>query len=307
MQKAHLCSKSNFMILLDGKKLEKEIVKELKTEVADLVKKKGRPPHLGAVIVGDNSASKIYVRNKMRLCEKVGIQSSLIELEATITQRDLLKKIDDLNQDATLDGFIVQLPLPDHIDDESVNLAIHPSKDVDGFHPMNIGRMTLNMPSYLPATPQGIITFLERYQVPTEGKQAVVIGRSHIVGRPMSILLSSNHPQGNATVTNIHSRTNNKESLIENADIIVSAVGQPNLITGELVKDGAVVIDVGINRIPDAQKKKGYRLVGDVDFDSVASRCSFITPVPGGVGRMTVVSLLRNTVKAAKNEVYPVS
>ena len=292
------------MELLDGKKLSEIIRAELKSEVESMLKNGEKRPHLAAILVGDNPASRVYVRNKIRLCKEAGFESSMIERPADISEKDLLNEIDKLNEDDSIDGYIVQLPLPRHIDASRINLAIDPVKDVDGFHPVNMGRMTLGLPSYLPATPQGILTMLERYDIETNGKHAVVIGRSNIVGTPMSILLSSDRPYCNATVTQLHSRSGDRADLIRQADLIVTAVGIPYFIKEDMVKEGAVVIDVGINKIDDPSRKRGYRLVGDVDFDNVAPKCSYITPVPGGVGRMTVISLLMNTLKAAKNQVY---
>lgn len=293
------------MQLIDGKKLSNEIKGEIANEVKTLVDAGANPPHLATVLVGENPASQSYVRSKMKSCKKVGIQSTLIEKPTTITENELLSIVEMLNQDEGIDGFIVQLPLPDHIDETKINLAIDPRKDVDGFHPMNVGRMTLNLPAYLPATPAGILLMLDRYNLETEGKKCVVIGRSAIVGRPISILLSSKRSPGNCTVTVVHSRTKNVEEEIYSADIIIAAIGSPEYVTPDLVKEGAIVIDVGINRVKDDSREKGYRLVGDVDFNGVKDKCSAITPVPGGVGLMTVTSLLINTVKAAKNEVYP--
>lgn len=290
------------MTLLDGKQLSETIKEEIAKEVETLTANGRRAPHLCAVLVGENPASQVYVRNKIRSCEKVGFKSTLVEKDSSVTERELLEIIDRLNQDDDVDGFIVQLPLPDHIDELKVTLSISPQKDVDGFHPMNVGRMSLGLPSYLPATPNGILTMLERYGVETEGKNCVVLGRSNIVGTPMSILLSRKARPGNATVELCHSRTRDLAEHMKRADIIVAAIGRPEFVTADMVKEGAVVIDVGINRKEDATKKKGYRLVGDVAFDEVAPKCSFITPVPGGVGPMTVTSLLLNTLKAYKKE-----
>ena len=292
------------MQLIDGKALSTTIKDEMAEEVRHLLAIGHKRPHLAAVLVGDDPASGAYVRSKIRSCEKVGFTSTLVRKEADVTEAELLDIIKHLNTDEDIDGFIVQLPLPRHIDEEKVNLAIDPKKDVDGFHPVNVGRMTLGMPAYLPATPQGILTMLERYDIPTEGRNCVVLGRSNIVGRPMSILLSQKGYPGNATVELCHSRTANLVDHLKRADILVAAIGQANFVTAEMVRDGAVVIDVGINRVDDPTAKKGYRLVGDVDFESVAPKCSFITPVPGGVGLMTVTSLLMNTLKACKKEIY---
>lgn len=292
------------MELLDGKKLSAEIKEELSLEVEKMVKDGLKRPHLTAVLVGEDPASHVYVRNKMKLCESAGFKSSEIIKDREVTEEELLDIVHQLNEDDDVDGFIVQLPLPKHIDEQKVNLAIDPRKDVDGFHPMNMGRMTLGLPAYLPATPQGIITMLDRYDIETHSKHVGVLGRSNIVGMPISILLASDRHRGDATVTLMHSESRNQAEVLPTADIIISAVGKPNLVTADLVKEGAVVIDVGINRIKDKSRKRGYRLVGDVDFENVAPKCSYITPVPGGVGRMTVISLLMNTMKAAKKEIY---
>lgn len=292
------------MTILDGKKLAQQIKEEIAIEVAELKAAGKKAPHLAAVLVGENPASQVYVRNKVRSCEQVGFKSTLIRESADISEADLLKIIDGLNQNPDIDGFIVQLPLPEHIDETKVTLAIDPQKDVDGFHPMNFGRMAQGMPSYLPATPYGIVQMLDRYNIETSGKHCVVVGRSNIVGTPMSILLSRKAKVGNCTVTLAHSRTKDLAAEVLRADIIVAAIGRPNFITADMVKEGAVVIDVGINRVEDATAKRGYRLKGDVDFEAVAPKCSYITPVPGGVGPMTVTSLLMNTLKSAKKEIY---
>jgi methylenetetrahydrofolate dehydrogenase (NADP+)/methenyltetrahydrofolate cyclohydrolase len=292
------------MTLLDGKALAQAVREEIKVKVDRLLEADERPPHLAAVLVGEDPASQVYVRNKVRSCEKVGFRSSLIRKPADISQEELLSIVSDLNGDDQVDGFIVQLPLPDHIDDEEITLAISPEKDVDGFHPMNFGRMAQSLPAYLPATPAGIMEMLRRYQVPTRGKEVVVVGRSNIVGTPMSLLLSRKSDPGNATVTLCHSRTKDLEAHIRRAEILVAAIGRPEFITGDMVREGVVVIDVGINRVEDETREKGYRLTGDVHFESVAPKASFITPVPGGVGPMTVVSLLSNTLKARHREVF---
>jgi methylenetetrahydrofolate dehydrogenase (NADP+)/methenyltetrahydrofolate cyclohydrolase len=292
------------MQLIDGKALAKAIKEELAIEVKALKANGGKTPHLAAVLVGEDAASKVYVRNKVRSCEKIGFNSTLIRKDKDTTEAELLEIIDQLNNDADIDGFIVQLPLPKHIDEDKVTLAIDPKKDVDGFHPMNFGRMAQSLPAYIPATPYGIMVMLERYGIETSGKHCVVVGRSNIVGTPMSILMSRKSKVGNCTVTLTHSRTADLKAETLRADIIIAAIGIPNFITADMVKDGVVIIDVGINRIDDAEAKRGYRLVGDVDFDGVAPKSSFITPVPGGVGQMTVTALLMNTLKAAKNEVY---
>jgi methylenetetrahydrofolate dehydrogenase (NADP+)/methenyltetrahydrofolate cyclohydrolase len=292
------------MQLIDGKALAKAIKEELATEVETLKAAGGKTPHLAAVLVGEDPASQVYVRNKVRSCEKIGFNSTLIRKDKDTTEAELLEIIDQLNNNDDIDGFIVQLPLPKHIDEDKVTLAIDPKKDVDGFHPMNFGRMAQSLPAYIPATPYGIMVMLERYGIETSGKHCVVVGRSNIVGTPMSILMSRKAKVGNCTVTLTHSRTADLKAETLRADIIIAAIGIPNFITADMVKDGVVIIDVGINRIDDATAKNGYKLVGDVDFDSVAPKSSFITPVPGGVGQMTVTALLMNTLKAAKNEVY---
>lgn len=292
------------MELLDGRELAKTIRSELAEEVQTIIAGGGRAPHLAAVLVGDDPASQVYVRNKVRSCEKVGFESTLIRRPADTSEEELLKIVQDLNQDDSIDGFIVQLPLPGHINEERVTLAIDPAKDVDGFHPVNFGRMAQGLPCYLPATPSGIMEMLRRYQIPTEGKEVVVIGRSNIVGTPMSILLSRKANPGNATVTLCHSRTRNLAEHCRRADILVAAIGQAELVKADMVKEGAVIIDVGMNRVEDPAAPTGYRLTGDVDFDDVSGKCSYITPVPGGVGQMTVVSLLINTLKAYRKSVY---
>ncbi len=285
--------------LLDGKALSKTIKEEIAREVSALLANGQRAPHLAAVLIGEDPASQAYVRSKVRSCEQVGFQSTLIRRPADISQQELMEIVTGLNKNPDIDGFIVQLPLPAHLNEEEVLLAIAPEKDVDGFHPMNVGLMALGMPRYLPATPYGILQMLERYEIPTEGKNCLIIGRSNIVGTPLSLLLSRKGYPGNCTVTLAHSRTQNLPELARRADILVAAIGRPRMVTADMVKEGAVVIDVGINRVEDPTAKRGYRLVGDVDFDAVAPKCSYITPVPGGVGLMTVVSLLLNTLKAA--------
>lgn len=286
------------MELIDGKQLALNVQDEIALNVKKWSDVGHRLPHLVAVLVGDDPASASYVRNKMRSCERTGIQSTLIKKENTLTEDELLEIIAELNEDTTVDGFIVQLPLPKHISEDKIILAINPKKDVDGFHPTNFGLMAQGMPQYIPATPFGMLTMLERYNIPTAGKHCVVIGRSNIVGTPMSILMSRKATVGNCTVTLTHSRTQNIADEIRRADIIVAAIGIPNFVTADMVKEGAVVLDVGINSVEDKSLKQGYRLVGDVDFDNVASKCSFITPVPGGVGPMTVTALIMNTIKS---------
>lgn len=288
------------MQLLDGRATSKAIKGELALEVQKIKSEGGKTPHLAAVLVGDNGASITYVNAKVKACEEVGFESTLVRLPDTISEQDLLDKIDELNNDPSIDGFIVQLPLPKHIDEQKIINAVAPEKDVDGFHPENFGRMALNLPGYIPATPAGIMELLKRYDVDTEGKHCVVVGRSHIVGSPMSILLARNGKPGNCTVTLTHSRTKNLEEIVKTADILVVALGKPEFITGEMVKEGVVVIDVGITRVADASKKSGFKLYGDVHFDSVSEKSSFITPVPGGVGPMTIVSLMTNTLQAVK-------
>ena len=283
------------MELLDGKKLSHQIKEEIKKAVAMRIEKGLKIPHLAAVLVGNDGASLTYVGSKVRSCEQVGFKSTLIRLEDSISENALLLKIKELNNDMTLDGYIVQLPLPKHINDEKILLAIHPKKDVDGFHPANFGRMALEMESFIPATPFGIMEIFKRYQLDISGKHCVVIGRSHIVGRPISILMSQKGQIGNATVTLAHSRTEGLEKLTQKADIIVSALGIPNFLKGDMVKEGVIIIDVGITRVIDKNHPKGYVIKGDVDFKDVSRKSSYITPVPGGVGPMTIAMLLKNT------------
>lgn len=290
------------MQVLDGKALATTIKEELAAEVAEIRQRGGKIPHLAAVLIGENPASQSYVRNKVRSCEQVGFRSTLIRRPADISQADLLTIVGELNNDPEIDGFIVQLPLPDHIDEDAVNLAIDPAKDVDGFTPVNIGRMTLGLDAYLPATPNGILTLLDRYGIETSGKEVVVLGRSNIVGKPMTILLGQKAKVGNATVTMCHSRTADLNFHTRRADILIAAIGIPEMVKADMVKEGAVVIDVGINRVEDASRKRGYRLVGDVDYAGLSNKVAAMTPVPGGVGPMTVVSLLINTLKAAKGK-----
>lgn len=291
------------MILIDGKKTSLEIQDEIAEEVAYLKGKGKKTPHLAAVLVGSNGASITYVNAKVKACERVGFKSTLVKLPDTISEEELLNKIDKLNNDNEIDGFIVQLPLPDHINEKKVTQAIDPTKDVDGFHPQNIGKTALNLPAFLPATPFGILQLFERYNIETAGKHCVVVGRSNIVGAPISIMMGRNAYPGNATVTLTHSRTTNLKELCLQADILIVALGKAEFLTADYIKDDAVVIDVGITRIMDKTKKKGYRLVGDVKFDEVAEKASFITPVPGGVGPMTIASLLKNTLLASKNKI----
>jgi methylenetetrahydrofolate dehydrogenase (NADP+) / methenyltetrahydrofolate cyclohydrolase len=290
------------MQLIDGKKIAAEIKLEISLEVQERKVKGLKTPHLAAVLVGHDGGSETYVAGKVKACEEVGFQSTLIRYEDSISEAILLDTVSKLNQDPDVDGFIVQLPLPDHISEQKVIEAIDPKKDVDGFHPVNLGHMVLGMPSFISATPAGILELFRRYQIPTSGRNCVVIGRSNIVGKPMSILLSLKAYPGDATVTVCHSRTRNLPDLIRSADIIIAALGKPEFITGDMVKDGAVVIDVGITRVPSTITKSGWKLIGDVRFDEVAPKCSFITPVPGGVGPMTIVSLLKNTLSAARDK-----
>jgi len=286
------------MKLLDGKKTSTEIKEEIKLKVTAMKTAGECVPHLAAVLVGDDGASLTYVGSKVRSCEYVGFESTLIRLEENITEEALLLKIDELNQNENIDGYIVQLPLPKHINEEQVLLAIDPKKDVDGFHPVNFGRMTLDLQAFIPATPFGIMQLLERYEVPTSGKHCLVVGRSHIVGRPISILMSQKGPAGDATVTLAHSRTLNLKSLTKQADIVVMALGIPEFLTADMVKEGVTVIDVGITRVVDKSHPKGYVIKGDVAFDEVAAKANYITPVPGGVGPMTIAMLLQNTLLA---------
>ncbi|TNE59269.1 MAG: bifunctional methylenetetrahydrofolate dehydrogenase/methenyltetrahydrofolate cyclohydrolase FolD [Bacteroidetes bacterium] len=292
------------MELLDGKVLSETIKAELAAEVDKIKQAGGKIPHLAAVLVGEDPASQVYVKSKIRSCEQIGFKSTLVQRPAETTEAELLEIVQQLNDDPDVDGFIVQLPLPKHINEEKVTLAIDYRKDVDGFHPVNFGRMAQGMPAFLPATPFGIMEMLRRYNIETSGKHCVVLGRSNIVGTPMSLLLSRKGYPGDCTVTLTHSRTKDLPAEVRRADIVVAAIGIPQFVKADWVKDGAVVIDVGINRIPDATRKSGSRLVGDVDFDGVAPKCSHITPVPGGVGLMTVTALLMNTLKACRKEIY---
>ena len=292
------------MNLIDGKKISTEIKDEIAKEVENIKQTGGKIPHLAAVLVGHDGGSETYVAHKVKACEQVGFESSLIRFEDDVTEAELLEKIDELNDDNKIDGFIVQLPLPKHISEEKIVEAINPNKDVDGFHPVNVGRMSIGLPSFVSATPAGILQLLKRYNINISGKHCVVLGRSNIVGRPVSILLSQKADVGNATVTVCHSRTTNLKELCLQADIIIAALGSPEFLTADMVKEGAVVIDVGTTRVKSDKTKSGWKLKGDVKFDEVAEKCSYITPVPGGVGPMTIVSLLKNTLLAAKGEVY---
>jgi len=288
------------MIILDGKKTSADIKDEIASEVKSITLSGDRPPHLAALIVGNDGASLTYVGSKVKACEKVGFDSTLLSLPESISEQELLSKVYELNNDDKIDGYIVQLPLPNHIDTQKVLMAVDPKKDVDGFHPTNFGKMALKLPTFISATPNGIMELLKRYKVSTEGKHTVVIGRSDIVGKPISILMGLKTNPGNSTVTLAHSRTNNIEDLIKQADIVISALGVPNFIKDYMIKDGAIIIDVGITRVPD-DSVKGYKIVGDVDFENVSKKSSFITPVPGGVGPMTIAMLLTNTLQAYKN------
>lgn len=290
--------------IIDGKATAATIRSEIAREVALILAKGGRRPHLAAILVGNDGGSETYVANKIKACEDAGFTSTLLRFAADLGEADLLQEINALNGNEEIDGFIVQLPLPAHINAAKINEAIDPKKDVDGFHAVNIGRMVLNLPCYLPATPHGIIELLARYQLDTVGKHCVVLGRSHIVGSPVSILLARSAVPGNCTVTLCHSRTQNLSSHLLQADIIIAALGKPGFVTADMVKEGAVVIDVGTTRVVDESRKSGFRLSGDVDFDGVASKCSYITPVPGGVGPMTIAMLLKNTLHAAKHDFY---
>ena len=289
------------MVLLDGKKTAQDIQLEIAEKVKCLKADGKKTPHLAAILVGGDGASLTYVNAKVKACEKVGFESTLVHMDTTTSEEDLLNKIDELNNDDAIDGFIVQLPLPKHIDETKVTLAVSPRKDVDGFHPENIGKMCLNLPTFLPATPNGVLEMLKRYSIETSGKHCVVIGRSHIVGSPMSILMARNGNPGNATVTLTHSRTSNLKEICATADILIAAVGKPLFVTADMVKPGAVVVDVGIHRVEDASKKSGFKLLGDVDFANVAEKCSYISPVPGGVGPMTIASLMMNTLRVFRN------
>lgn len=290
------------MKILDGKRTSEELKNEIEVAVKNRKKENKKTPHLAAILVGDNGASKTYVNSKVKACERVGFNSTLIKLPAETKEETLLSEIEKLNNNDDIDGFIVQLPLPKHIDEQKVLMAVNPNKDVDGFHPTNVGKMMLELPCFLPATPSGILEILERYQIKTSGKHVVVIGRSNIVGRPMSILMSQKRTTGNATVTLTHSRTENLEEITQQADIIIAALGIPEFLKSSMVKKGVVVIDVGITRIADSSKKNGYRLAGDVDFKEVAEKASYITPVPGGVGPMTIAMLLKNTLLACERK-----
>ena len=292
------------MILIDGKQTAETIKQEIAAEVLKIRAEGGKIPHLAVILVGHDGGSETYVKNKIIACEYVGFKSTLIRYEEDVTEKELLEKVRELNNDSEIDGFIVQVPLPDHISEAAILDAIDYRKDVDGFHPVNVGRLALGLPCFVSATPAGIMELLVRYGINTQGKECVVIGRSNIVGRPLSILLSQKSPSGNATVTVCHSRSADIPAICRRADILIAAMGQPGFVRADMVKEGAVIIDVGTTRVPSAQTKSGYRLKGDVDFDNVAPKCSYITPVPGGVGPMTIVSLLRNTLLAARGGMY---
>ena len=286
------------MTILDGRKISNDIKNEIAEEVKEMKAKGEKVPHLAAVIVGNDGASLTYVGSKVRACERVGFESTLVQLPNTVSEVELLDTIDELNNNDEIDGFIIQLPLPEQINEQKVLMAVDPKKDVDGFHPMNFGKMALDMSTFIPATPFGILELFDRYQVETQGKHTVIIGRSHIVGRPMSILMGRKGFPGNSTVTLTHSRTKNIEEYTKQADIIITALGVPNFLKADMVKEGVVIVDVGITRVPDDSKPKGYVITGDVDFDEVSQKASYITPVPGGVGPMTIAMLLKNTLLA---------
>ena len=291
------------MQLIDGKATAAEIKKEIAAEVSRMVAEGRRRPHLAAILVGNDGGSEAYVASKVRACEECGFQSTLLRFDTDVTEDELLAAVRRLNEDSSVDGFIVQLPLPKHIDEIKVTEAISPEKDVDGFHPVNVGRMSIGIPSFLPATPAGIMELLRRYGIDTSGKHCVIIGRSHIVGKPMAPLMMQKSAPGNCTVTVVHWATRDLAGHTRRADILIAAMGKPGFVKADMVKDDAVVIDVGTTRVPDASRKSGYRLCGDVDFENVAPKCAWITPVPGGVGPMTIVSLLQNTLLAAKRNV----
>ena len=290
--------------ILDGRKVSSEIKEEIRQRVAEIVAKGGRRPHLAAVLVGHDGGSETHVASKVKACEEVGFASSLISFDENITEEQLLQEVDRLNNNPDIDGYIVQLPLPKHIDEQKVMERIDFRKDVDGFHPINVGRTSIGLPSFLSATPQGILELLNRYHIDTNGMHAVVIGRSNIVGKPIATLLMRKAQPGNCTVTVCHSATKNMKEICQSADLIVAALGKPEFLKEDMVKEGAVVIDVGTTRVPDSTRKSGYKLTGDVDFDRVAPKCSYITPVPGGVGPMTIVSLMMNTIKAYDKELF---
>lgn len=292
------------MQIIDGKAVAAAIKKEIAQEVESIISNGGKRPHLAAILVGHDGGSETYVASKVKACEECGFTSTLIRYEADVTEEELLNKVAELNNDSDVDGFIVQLPLPKHIDEQKVTEAIDYRKDVDGFHPVNAGRLAIGLPCFLSATPNGILELLARYNIDTKGKKCVVLGRSNIVGKPMANLMMQKQIPGDATVTVCHSHTENIADECRRADIIIAALGQPHFLKADMVKEGAVVIDVGTTRVPDATRKSGFRLCGDVDYDNVAPKCSYITPVPGGVGPMTIVSLMKNTLLAGKREIY---
>ena len=292
------------MQLIDGKAISEQVKQEIAAEVTEITAKGGKRPHLAVIIVGHDGGSETYVAHKVKSCEQVGFKSTKIAFEEDITEEQLLSEIQKLNDDADVDGFIVQLPLPKHINEQKVIEAIDYRKDVDGFHPINVGRTSIGLPSFVSATPSGIMELIKRYNIETDGKHVVVIGRSNIVGKPVASLLMQKGNPGNATVTVCHSHTPNLKEITRTADIIIAAMGKPKFVTADMVKDGAAIIDVGTTRVPDATKKSGFRLAGDVDFENVAPKCSYITPVPGGVGPMTICSLMKNTLLAGKKEIY---
>lgn len=289
------------MILLDGKKTSNDIKDEIAQEVLDIIRKGGKKPHLAAILVGNNGASETYVNAKVKACEKVGFDSTLVRLPDDVSEEELITNIHQINENKFIDGLIVQLPLPGHIDEKKIINAISLEKDVDGFHPTNIGNMTLNLPAFIPATPAGIIELLKRYNIETVGKNCVVIGRSHIVGLPVSILMARNASPGNSTVTILHSRSKNIDEICKKADILIVALGKANFVTSDMVKEGACIVDVGITRVPSDKTKSGWKLLGDVDFNGVSAKADYITPVPGGVGPMTIAMLLKNTLIASKS------
>lgn len=292
------------MTLIDGKKISDDLKREISLEVEKILQSGGKRPHLAAILVGHDGGSETYVAAKVKACEQCGFASTLIRFEDDVTEEELLNTIEDLNRNDDVDGFIVQLPLPRHIDEQKIIEAVDPRKDVDGFHPINVGRMSIGLPCFVSATPAGIMELLKRYDVPTKGARCVVLGRSNIVGKPMASLLMQKSNPGNCTVTVCHSASKNIKEICREADIIVAALGSPGFVTEDMVKEGVAIIDVGTTRVPDATRKSGFRLRGDVDFDNVAPKCSFITPVPGGVGPMTIASLMRNTLLAARHEIY---
>ncbi len=292
------------MKLIDGKRVSSQIRQEISLEVKKIVEEEEKPPHLAAILVGDDPASETYVNNKAKACKEIGFESSNYKLPGDVSQEELLETIDFINNDDEIDGVIVQLPLPDHIDEYKIIESIKPEKDVDGFHPINVGRMSIGLPAYISATPFGIIELLKRYEIETKGKNCVVLGRSNIVGRPISVLMNHNSEPGNSTVTVCHSRTENIKEITAKADILIVAIGKKEFVTADMVKQNAVVIDVGIHRVASVEKKSGFKLVGDVKFDEVSKKASYITPVPGGVGPMTITALLHNTLKARKKDIY---